>query len=79
MKIKLIVAVVIASAILTGCSSSSKTVWDAQGCAYTITTYVSNPSTPDDWTKVTFTAGPGGMSRNRMADKSTCLSKTGSP
>ena len=79
MKIKLIVAVVIVSAILTGCSSSSKTVWDAQGCAYTMTTH-GNPSTPDDWVKQTFTAGPGGgTSRNRLADKPTCSSKTESP
>lgn len=65
--------------ILGGCVVSSKTVWDAQGCAYTMTTYVDNPSTPDDWIKETFTAGPSHTSRNRLADKPTCSSEGKQP
>lgn len=71
MKMMLLILFVI---VLSGCNYNnlSKTVWDAQGCAYSLTVQTSRPNmSTNDWQVQGWTAVPA-VYRNKQDDKPTC-------
>lgn len=73
MKMMLLILFVI---MLSGCNYNnlSKTVWDAQGCAYTLSIQTSRPSmSADDWQRRGWVDTPS-IYRDSQDDKPACNS-----